>query len=811
MLIRVSGGSSGISAYLADGKKSGRSHNRNELDQRIQLHGNLNELDSVLDSFDHNGNMQKYFHITLSFKESNISEEILREIDKDFHKFIFAACAENEFYYHSEIHFPKIKSLLDTHGKSYPRFPHIHVVIPEFNLYTGKRDNPLGLVSNISHYINAFQEVSNEKYSLESPKDNIRNISIGREEILSRYEINPDMSNKEIKEKIFSIIREHQEISTVEELASVIRVFGEVTIRNSEKFGQSYINLKIHGKSKGINLKDPVFLSDYLANRDIKITHQYSHQSNQKLLDEWLEYAALAARFVEKAPRLERESYSSMTLDEKKSWLYQRWQKHLENIGLEVEPTEITYEIPHEHTITSHAHIHAIPHIDELTHIDEIRHIDEIQHIDDIIFFDELPLIREINEQQSNSDTQRSGGFNLHELRIRGGHGNRGQQRISFAQDLLQNMQFNDLDGTEKICFEELYSSSNADNYSSTKRIIDALEQRQDKQHSDWSSLINAIDSREFLNYLSYYYGLDATNLKIEMNKLGHERIVADGKRYSVSDFLTKKMNFTWSEAKSILQTVSEQQQLGEQQNTAVTSRILWQRFIKHESNIKQLSDLKKEYYAKRQFIRQNYTYHHQPEISRGENNAKRRLMNIQKQAELAQAKAEYEEKRRYLCQRPHERYMEYLYEEAEKGNKAALGELNRIYPIRSIERDVFEIFIKDKKQPKQVFSPVDMGLQVQIQRNGTIAYKDEQNKTVIVDTYRSIKVIERNAETIAKALELAKLRYGINGFEIRNASEKDIAAIQAAVIQTGTEISLIANNHTIDNQPKLNRKEYER
>ena len=114
MLIRVSGGSSGIVQYLANGRKSGRLYSRDELDQRVELHGKLASIDAILDSFDPQGNHEKYMHITLSFKEPHINQEILQEIDRDFRQFIFAACREDEFAYYSEAHLPGM-NMLDSH------------------------------------------------------------------------------------------------------------------------------------------------------------------------------------------------------------------------------------------------------------------------------------------------------------------------------------------------------------------------------------------------------------------------------------------------------------------------------------------------------------------------------------------------------------------------------------------------------------------------------------------------------------------------------------------------------------------------
>lgn len=67
----------------------------------------------------------------------------------------------------------------------------------------------------------------------------------------------------------------------------------------------------------------------------------------------------------------------------------------------------------------------------------------------------------------------------------------------------------------------------------------------------------------------------------------------------------------------------------------------------------------------------------------------------------------------------------------------------------------------------------------------------------MIVDTFASIKVQERRADVIANALELAKLRYGVNGFEIRNATQHDLAAIEAAVHATGTSVKVLPREPT--------------
>ncbi|MDR5614935.1 hypothetical protein [Arsenophonus sp.] len=50
MLIRISGGNSGIYEYLENGKKQGREFSRNEIDKRLILDGDLLLTRKIIDS-----------------------------------------------------------------------------------------------------------------------------------------------------------------------------------------------------------------------------------------------------------------------------------------------------------------------------------------------------------------------------------------------------------------------------------------------------------------------------------------------------------------------------------------------------------------------------------------------------------------------------------------------------------------------------------------------------------------------------------------------------------------------------------------
>jgi len=780
MLIRVSGGSSGIVQYLANGRKSGRLYSRDELDQRVELHGKLASIDAILDSFDPQGGHEKYMHITLSFKEPHIDQEILQKIDSDFRQFIFAACREDEFAYYSEAHLPKIKALRDINGDEYSRFPHIHVVIPEYNLYTGKVDRHLGKRENLLHYINAFQELVNHKYGLESPKDNVREISTGREEILNRYKLQPDSTVKEIKSEIFRLIREHPEITSVDILAEVIKPFGKVTVRDSKKFGGKYLNLQIAGKDKGINLKDAVFLDAYLVSRDKAVTQQFDSEAHQELYDRWLDYGAREARFLRNASKRDRAAYSQMNSEEKKDWLTVRWIKHeamLDALVKGEEPRKPANIVEIGDTRTAYPDVASIAFVKDLPFVDELRHIDDIPHIYDLPHFgDNFYIHNEDNHERHErfgrthpEDSKGAGRFHLH-----------------------------DLVGNEEGTPAHLYPSPAARTISTAGRIRGELNKAIEEKEPSWSELINTLDTRHLLDYLAYHYALNTDSLRIERNKSGHERIADDGRRYSPSDFLTRRMNMTWPEARMVLQTIHAQQQTVEQRQRAVNSKLLWHRFERYESRLPGITAIRADYRKRREAILAESRFQPDATLSKAQNAVKRRLLRELRRTELEQLKQDQEAELRYYRQRPHDRFLEYLYEQAKKGDGAALDELNRIYPVRALqEAQAFEIHIRERQRPNTLFKPADMGYTVAIQRNGTVEYRDEDQQVVIVDTFASIKVQERRADVIANALELAKLRYGVNGFEIRNATQRDLAAIEAAVRATGTNVKVLPREPT--------------
>ena len=173
MLVRIHGGQSGIADYLENGQKQGREQSRHELDERVILDGDLELTDAFINSMDKRGD--RYLHITLAFKEDEVSPETLQAITQDFKRFAMTAFEADEFNFYAEAHLPKIKSTLHRKtGALVERKPHIHIVIPQQNVLSGQNLNPFGRVEQQTAFIDAFQEFTNARYGLASPKDNRR-------------------------------------------------------------------------------------------------------------------------------------------------------------------------------------------------------------------------------------------------------------------------------------------------------------------------------------------------------------------------------------------------------------------------------------------------------------------------------------------------------------------------------------------------------------------------------------------------------------------------------------------------------------
>ncbi|KAE8754235.1 relaxase/mobilization nuclease domain-containing protein [Paraburkholderia madseniana] len=262
MLIRVRGYHDGIKDYLEKGQKQGREMERDEMDERVILAGDLDLTNDIIQSIDTDA--ERYLNVTMSFKEDEVDRDLLGEIVREFEAFAFAAYRRDEYNFYAEAHVPRIKSYADRKtGEPVERKVHVHIVIPEMNLVTGRRLDPFGKVDHNERYLEAFQEHINAKYGLASPKDNRRVQFTDASEMISRYKGDVfEGANRELKASILEAVMT-RDVTRYDDFRALITEYGETRTRNAGRESE-YENVKPAGAAKGVNLKEFVFSREFI-------------------------------------------------------------------------------------------------------------------------------------------------------------------------------------------------------------------------------------------------------------------------------------------------------------------------------------------------------------------------------------------------------------------------------------------------------------------------------------------------------------------------------------------------------------------
>ena len=310
MLIRCKGYNSGVKEYLEEGQKSGREFTRDELDERIILDGNLDLTEMIYKSISDKG-QDRYLTFTLSFKEEQIDEGKLSEITQEFKSFLMKSYTSEEYNFYAEAHIPKLKTMKDRKtGELVDRKPHIHIVIPRKNLLSGNEMNPVGSYKQNEKYLEAFQEFINQKYILESPRENMRLTPTGYADMLSRYKGDEFRAkNKEFKLQILQQIHD-KGIRTRQSFYDLVAEYGETRIRNAGKENE-YIAVKLDGDKKFTNLKETIFSDEFIVNRKTALPPLEQNIINRRF-SEW-ERRSAEIKYIDKisSERFRHKYYES--------------------------------------------------------------------------------------------------------------------------------------------------------------------------------------------------------------------------------------------------------------------------------------------------------------------------------------------------------------------------------------------------------------------------------------------------------------------------------------------------------------------
>ncbi|UJF17238.1 relaxase [Vibrio sp. SS-MA-C1-2] len=475
-----------------------------------------------------------YLHITLSFSENDISVEKVTEAYELYKEKVMSAYDCNEYNIYAEIHQPKVKNIKDKKtGENIARLSHVHIVLPLENLVTGKRFNPFGKYTNNINYHDAIQESVNRKLNLSSPYDNQRKGFINHSDFISRYKGDTfKKGNVELKKTLFDTIN-NKNIRTMEAFESELSKHGQVSVGKKNQ-ADEYLQIKPHGKSKNIRLKEACFKSDYIVDRQLECPKP-TDKEIKKLVNEWASRRSHEMKYIHPASLKEREHYKNLTKDEKRCYLNDK----------QINPGQGRRQVCRQSRFK--------------------------------------PVT-----QKTFTDI-RNGLPSLSQRHVDGGN----RQSKSNSQSILQNNERDHLEPNRTGRNNELRRSSNnrqRRGVTPTTVITQLLNNHNETQIKEieaqqFKHIKQTLKPEYLLKALEIAHGVEPDDYLSFRAKDGSARIKTGARALNVSDFCTKYMNLTWDETKAILNTSHKKQEQTELENKVINSITFISQYTTQSSN----------------------------------------------------------------------------------------------------------------------------------------------------------------------------------------------------------------------------------
>ncbi|SFU33720.1 hypothetical protein SAMN05216339_101407 [Nitrosomonas eutropha] len=331
MLARVNAAAGGIREYLETGRKRGREYDRDLIDDRIPLAGDIDLMDSTINQIEtRQKGDSRYLHITLSFAEQytesdtpaqgQVNLETIRAVTEQYRRDLMAAYDAEEYVFYAEAHIPKVThDIHATTGKAYERLPHVHIVIPKRNISNDAYLDPLGYGAANLAFHDAIQEKINNDFSLKSPYDAPR--AEPAPSPLGRHKA--DLENLSAKEVRTYIKREAIEAGaqTLEDIARIAEQYGAVRVRHGRD--GDYLNVKLAWADKGINLKD--ITPESLQAVTTAPTLRPDAEKIAAKVEQWTQHRALEVRYISSKGRW--AAYKQLDEQGKTDWLAEKRQQ----------------------------------------------------------------------------------------------------------------------------------------------------------------------------------------------------------------------------------------------------------------------------------------------------------------------------------------------------------------------------------------------------------------------------------------------------------------------------------------------------
>lgn len=533
MIVRFGGGNSGIAEYLEKGRKADRDYSREEMDHRLILSGDLSLTDTIIDSIENKG-QERYLHITLSFHETEISRETLQAVTDEYKSLLMNAYHDDEYSFYAEAHLPKLTHIADNKtGELIERKPHIHIVVPRTNLVTGKSLNPTGDITHkiTQERLDAIQEHINNKYGLVGPKDGVRVSDENHAAVLSRTkgDLFREKNNRQ-KNEIFRRL-DKENVRTVKEFGAMLAQYGEVRTRNAGK-PTEYFAVKFGNDAKFTNLKNPLFSRSYIENRRLPLSRPSEAQIASRL-EGWKNQTSHEIKHVFSKGEKLREHYKSLTQNDKAVFLQERISRY---------DREHQIESGHSSQPGGRA-----PRNESGSAESSRKHPAENRVR--LSRLSERTLVYGIPGRGRNEAPDSD---KLLQSAPRGSLAKQQENRERHAEKLRW------ADGAGRRVGETSIAYSSA----ATDILLRHIERHKELTESEkFAQIKKDIEPERFLSYLKDKYNLNPANHKISYASDGSPRFRSDKRNLNASDFLTKKMNLSWDEAKIILTDIYDQQQ----------------------------------------------------------------------------------------------------------------------------------------------------------------------------------------------------------------------------------------------------------
>lgn len=788
MIVEIGNGKEGLKDYLETGKKKGRELHRNELDQRVPLFGDLNSFE--LATSIHGGDGTRYNHITLSFTESHVSDEMLQTAVNEFRDHALSAWPKSERHriaFYAEAHRPRLLRYINAaEGRDVVRLTHIHIGLGRHDLALGTAIDVFGYLGNPENlkYIDAWQESFNSKYGFSSPKDNPKITPENAIDVLARYTGHkPDVlgnfnERKSALELNLQKAILSEDITSWDGFARLLAKYGQVSKINEGKFGECY-RIKPTGSDRAMRLKGVFFQRDFieratsvktaLIEQRARVAYRDQMQPRKEpayvagLLAEWATVKARENRYLHTGSKFYKEVYLPADAGTRFKILNQ------------IESNNNV--IPSSLAATNRK---ASPARNRLLGL-RVRDMDGIQRRSEMLLrsnagVDVSPQSTGLPDgtelRQGNGIERRSpSGVAPSEHLNAVGAGNlesgRAERKVrQKADDRLDHV------AQPSSVIGRMHAN-----------LLDRYEQAADKER--YAEIRRNLDGTFLLNSLSHTHGLDVELYRVTAAKDGSMRIQCGTRALSPSDFLRMEMGLSWREAAPILRRVYVQQ-IGKAVTSPrgkATASPLWQQFkdgrAAAQAQLRERLDAFKIDSKARHGVLARSSAEEQKRslsgLTGGARKAARSLAALRAASLKAELTAALSIERQSLRETVYPAqavaWRLFLQERAQTGSEEALTALRKLDDTARTSRPsitgIIQLDDTDERQWKRRLSTQGTGqsflnmLVHTVERNGDVTYR-HNGRAVLRDEGRRIAVLDPDSDTaIEAALLIAQQKFG--------------------------------------------------